>query len=546
MLFQPSNITPDELNGTGTVDVTEDVKVSWFVNGTSALVAYEIAFFQNNAASTAVYSTGKVTLDSPFWGTSYDGTVEYFTVTLSSLDSHGLSNGNEYKMLITQWWSESDSVTQTTASIFITRDAPSVEIDDLPDPLTDKEASFTATYSQAQYDSIQWVRWEIAYADDTENPFSDTGKIYGTGELRIDYDGFLTDTTYAIRCTVETSNGVQATTGWQEFDVSYVLAAASGAASACQLKNTSCVWIRWDQVQSADGYSIMRQTVGEQRLIKIADVSATVGQIQDYSARSGQSYIYYVFPEGSLAYLTEPMQTEPVNVQYWYWSIVEATPMSGEKNTYSVIRAFIFRYGASGVAEGQWSNNNSPQLSLNFTRYPTRYGSSANYKTGTVSGYIGTISEGTLEYQDTVAQSDALFDLSNSKNALFLLTPKGHYLRIHTAAATTMQIDHKKRQMPQTVTISWAETGSTDGVHLIMYPGNDFYPMDRVIMTVLRIDTATGRLLWIVPDNYEGTGSTLSLDADGSLIHTTGGPFIAATLEMDQSTGIVTATLDES
>ena len=79
MLYQPSNITPDELNGTGTVDVTEDVVISWLVNGTSAMTDYEIAFFQNNAASTPVWTTGKVTLGTPFWGTTYDGTTDPFS-----------------------------------------------------------------------------------------------------------------------------------------------------------------------------------------------------------------------------------------------------------------------------------------------------------------------------------------------------------------------------------------------------------------------------------------------------------------------------------
>ena len=543
MLYQPSNITPDELNGTGTVDVTEDVEISWLVNGTSAMTAYEIAFYQNNAASTAVWTTGKVALDTPFWGTSYDGTTEPFSVTLSGLSGYGLSNGYEYKMRITQWWSASESVTPYTDSIIVAKANPTVTMGTVENPLTDKEATFTATYSQAQGDGIKWVRWRIAYADDTANPFVDTGYIYGTGQLQVDYDGFLTDNSYAVNCTVESQSGVQATTGWVDFDVSYTLAASTAGATACQLANSSSVGVSWDMVQSADGYSIMRRTVGENRLIKIADVEATTGQIRDYSARSGQTYVYYVFPEGALAYLTEPMMTEPVKVQYWFWSIVEAEPVMGEKNTFSVIAAYYFKYN---VAEGQFSNNNNPQISQNFTRYPTRQGTTANYKTGTLGGYIGTIDRAKVEYSDTIAQSEALFALSNTENALFLLDPKGHFMRIHTAAATTLTIDHKSRVMPQNVTVSWVEMGSTDGVHLIMYPGGDFYPVDRVILTEIHIDIATGKLIWTTPDDYAGTGSILSLDSDGTLVQTTDGSYNAATMTLDNSTGIVTASLPDS
>jgi hypothetical protein len=543
MLYQPSNITPDELNGTGTVDVTQDVAVSWEVNGNSAMTAYEIAFYQNNAASTAVWTTGKVVLGTPFWGVSYDGTQEAFSVTLSGLSGHGLSNGNEYKMLITQWWDTNDSVTQFTASLILTRDNPVLTMTAIPSPLEDKEYSFTALYTQTQGDSIKWVRWQIAYQDDKNNPFVDTGYIYGTGELQVDYDGFLTDTSYSVICTIETQNGVQATTDWVDFNVSYTLETATEEASACQLADSSSVWINWDQVESADGYSIMRQTIGENRLIKIADVSATTGQIRDYSARSGQSYKYYVFPEGNLAFLTEPLQTETVKVQYWYWAIVEAEPVAGEKDTYSAIAAYYFKYGAGGVAEGQFSNNNNPQISQNFTRYPTRQGTTANYKTGTLSGFIGTISHPSLEYKDTVAQSEALFALSNTENALFLIDPKGHFLRIHTAAATTLQIDHKSRVMPQTVTISWVEVGSTDGIHLIMYPGGDFYPVDRVILTELSLNLSTGALTWTVPDDYSGTGSVLSINADGALIQTASGSYRVADMTLDPTTGILSAEI---
>ena len=544
MLFQPSNITPDEINGTGTVDVTQDVEVSWLVNGNSAMIAYEIAFYENNAESTLVYTTGKVTLvGSPFWGVNYDGTVIPFSVVLDDLADNGLSNGNEYKMLITQWWSADDSVTQFTASLILARATPVLTMDAIPDPLEDKAASFTATYSQAQGDAIKWVRWRIAYADDAENPFVDTGYIYGTGELQVDYDGFLTDNSYSVNCTVETENGVQATTGWVDFDVSYTLATTTAGATACQLANSSSVWVSWDRIESADGYSIMRQTVGENRLIKIADVESTTGQIRDYSARSGQSYIYYVFPVGALAYLTEPMQTDIVKVQYWYWAIIEAEPVPGEKNTFSAEAGYYFKYGQGGVTEGQISNNNAPQLSQNFTRYPTRQGITANYKTGTVSGYIGTINRSTVEYSDTVSQSEALFELSNTENALFLLDPKGHFLRIHTAAATTLTIDHKNKAMPQTVTISWVEVGSAENIHLIMYPGGDFYPVDRVILSTVEIDTDTGALLWTVPDEYPGSGSVLSLNADGALIQNASGSYNAATMELDQDTGILSATI---
>lgn len=547
MLFQPSNITPDEVYGTGTVDIEQAaMDISWRVSGDSPMVAYQIDFFDNSAESALLYSTGKTALASPFWGVNYVGEQQFFTaqVTGANLTSAGMTNGNEYKFLITQWWGDTDaqSVAQTTASVFRGRAAPSLSINAIPNPLTSYMHSFTASYAQDQGDGIRWVRWQIADADSEDKPFLDTGVIYGTGELRVDYDGFITDNSYAVRCTVETLSGVTVTTGWQEFNVEYAVASASGSVQACQISNDCYVLVQWDRVHLADGYSVFRQTAGDDRLIKIADVPSTAGQIRDYSARSGNTYTYYVFPTGSLAYLTEPVVSEPVKVQYWLWGIIEAQQTG--RREYSVISTYLFRYGADGVGEGQFSNNNNPSINLNFTRYPTRQGATTNYMTGSVSGYIGTIAQDTRQYFDSVALETALRDLSVTKNALFLTDPKGHFLRIHTSAPITFSIDHKKAQMPITLTVPWAEIGDAEDLHVIAYPGGDFYPTDRIIFTSVEIDIRTGSLLWTVPDNYAGTGSVLSM-SDGALIQNDAGAFLPATMEIDAETMMLTAEISD-
>jgi len=247
-----------------------------------------------------------------------------------------------------------------------------------------------------------------------------------------------------------------------------------------------------------------------------------------------------VFPAGQLAYVTEPMQSEPLAVQFWFWTIIEAVEVA--KNSFSAIAAHVFHYGAGGVTEGNFSNNNSPSVLQNFTRYPTRLGSSANYLTGSVSGYIGTISKSTLTYSDTLEKSESIFNLSNSTNALFLVDPKGHFLRIHTSGAISLSIDNKKKEMPQTMTVPWVEVGSTEDVHVIMYPGGDFYPVDRSILSTLRVDPATGNLLWTKPDDYDGTGSVFSL-VNGELVVDSDGSFNAATFDLDADTAEVTATV---
>lgn len=544
MLFQPTNIVPDEVNGEGCVDVTEDLEVSWQVNGDSPMVSYQITIYENSATSTELFSTDEISLDEPFWGRDENGDIQRFSAIIESSDlsTAGIVNGNEYKLMITQWWDSENSVTQLTASVFVTRDAPQLAINSFIIPVTTKSQTFEASYYQAQGDAINSVRWMVAEAADESNPLLDTGDIEGTGILRVAYDGFFTGIRYAVRCIVTTQYNIVADTGWDEFDVEYSLIQTTGTATACQLSYTNAVFIQWDKIPNAYGYSVMRQKIGETRLTKVVDVDNTVGQIRDYEAQSNESYIYYVYPVGQVSFLSGPMVTEQVNVKFWFWTILEAVETS--KNVFTAIAAHYFRYADGGVKEGAISNNNTPNIEKNFTKYPTRQGVTANYKTGSLTGYIGSITEDTHEYTDTVKEVDKVMALSSSKNTLFLIDPKGHFIRIHTSGAITSQTQVEKNVMPQSVTVPWVEIGPAEGITVTSTPEDTFYPTDNIIFTTLYIDITTGALIWNVPNNYSN-GSILSLNSNGALIQTASGSFTEATMTMNATTKIVTATLDD-
>ena len=95
MLFQPTNISPSlwgEL-GNGTVDATQDLTVSWQVNGNSPMTAFVITIYTNNAASTQKYTTGNRTENCPFYGTDYQGNTQLFSYTIpaATLSTAGIS-----------------------------------------------------------------------------------------------------------------------------------------------------------------------------------------------------------------------------------------------------------------------------------------------------------------------------------------------------------------------------------------------------------------------------------------------------------------------
>lgn len=279
-LFQPTNITPSVLGelGNGTVDITQDLTVTWQVNGNSAMTAFEIVFYQNNTGSSQLYTTGKVTEGCPFYGTNYAGKVIPFSYTIptASLTGAGMANGNIYKLVITQYWSDKDSVTQVSAAAFVTRAAPTLVIDNMPETLAAKNATFTATYTQAQGDALNWVRWQIADADHLDNPFYDTGNIYGTAQLQAQYDGFFRESNYAVQCLVQTENGVNVSTGWQTFSVDYAASSLEGAVQVRQERgDRSALLVSWSDVSYIPGSATGDYTI-QDGILDLPDDSSVV------------------------------------------------------------------------------------------------------------------------------------------------------------------------------------------------------------------------------------------------------------------------------
>ena len=543
MIYQPMNIIPDEINGTGCVDATDNFEVSFSFEGSDPLVAIKATFYSVDGTELGS-RTG--TLAAPVWGRNEKGELRRLTATLSnSLTSIGMYNGNEYRYVLTLYWDTTQGaeqyVLQRTASVIICRNKPVLTIDSFTDPITSREHTFTATYTQAQGDAINSIHWLIAEEGSEDDPIYDSGLIYGTGDLEVTYDGFFTGVKYGIRCIITTQYDVTADTGWQYFDVLYQIDTSTGTASACQLASENAIFVSWTQIPNAYGYYVMRQTVGENKLKKVAEVDTTVGQIRDFSAHSGETYKYYIYPTGQTSFLTGPQVTNEITAKYRFWAIMEAA-LRTDNESYYVINAYYFRYGDGGVKEADISNNNLPTILKSFTRYPTRQGTNSNYRSGSISGYVGSFAALTREYSDTVKTVDEIMALSTSENILFLTDPKGRFMRIHSNAEITVKTDIKKAVMPQTLTFPWVEVGSADDLVLISEPGHQFYPADAIINTTLAINRSSGALLWTVPNDYN-YGSRLSI-SNGSLIQTIDGAFTAATLDIDSDYNLV-ATIDE-
>lgn len=250
-LYQPTNIFPSSFagRGGGTVDASQPLTVSWQVNGNSAMTGYQIDIFQNTVSSTRVYTSGVVNI-SPFWGVSSTGDTKYYSVTIPNPNLvNGFADG--YKLQITQYWN-GGSIQQISPSYFITRAAPTLNIQSFINPISGRMASFTANYTQAQGDGLDWFRWLLCEAGHENEPLEDSGNIYGSGEIKVSYDGLFTGTDYRVRCMIQTENGVEADTGWVDFTVEYQVSDMLGYVDACR-HPIEGITLRWPLVSYIPG-----------------------------------------------------------------------------------------------------------------------------------------------------------------------------------------------------------------------------------------------------------------------------------------------------
>ncbi|MCH5315497.1 MAG: hypothetical protein J1E81_06255 [Eubacterium sp.] len=114
-IFQPTNIIPSSLIGQGTVDVNDNMEISWQVNGNSAMTAFQIDFYRKSPVSIyeSFISTYSEIPNGGFYGIDRFGNPQFFTWNANepwNVYDGKFANGNEYKFKITQYWKQQGEI----------------------------------------------------------------------------------------------------------------------------------------------------------------------------------------------------------------------------------------------------------------------------------------------------------------------------------------------------------------------------------------------------------------------------------------------------
>ena len=274
-LYQPTNIFPDLKNGLaeGTVDATQDLKVQWQINGPSAMTSFVITIYANDSASTQKYTTGTKSAGCPAYGADNLGNPVPFSYTIpaATLASSGITNGNEYKIIIRQNYS-GGYVVQTSASVFQTMAEPTFTVSgyDPTVPSTYTITNRTHTFSFLTFSdaNLQWFRWvlytNVNYIEGTETVVTttptagrvvrDTGKVYGTGDTSFTYNGFddkLTEV--CVQCTACDSCGRIVTSDLYGFKVDYEFEQLDFPIETSAYTEGSAIQVQWSGTKYIPG-----------------------------------------------------------------------------------------------------------------------------------------------------------------------------------------------------------------------------------------------------------------------------------------------------
>lgn len=297
---------------------------------------------------------------------------------------------------------------------------------------------------------------------------------------------------------------------------------------------------------SGTGYRIYRRSLTGGEYKEIATLPSTITTIKDYGIKSGETYTYdfYAYDANGAFMGVRTTETTPIVKQFKRFSLL-STQYNDEDGCYHVVKEYQFSCNIQDMAI---SNNNSPSFVQNFTRYPTRMKSSANYASGTLQALIGFVDMKSYKYWDSTALMDELNSLSTTDNTLFLRDMKGHLWMVATSSAIQQTSTQKTREMQVTISLPWTEIGDASAVSIIQTPNDAGWDYDAQVLDVrFDINIETGMLEVTYPEPYKGT--TFSLVKNSLVASTPNGTtsptFTISPSLMKPEDGQITATSNE-
>lgn len=254
-LYQPTIIAPSSLNGTGVIDATQDMQVTWIINGTIPIVGWRFIIMENTAESTVLYDSDwrrdyypaidpLPPMIKPVYGRDSNGNPvpKTDTITAAALATAGIVNNFDkgYKLRVDQQYDVYENpntsnvitrktLTQISPVYFTAMESASFNMANWQSTygrfayFADDVNFTSAGVNHEDFDPLVIKRWRLAYqTKPEENIIEDTGNIYnGMGVQNKVYGLLKNGEKYAVRLTGQLESGIELDTGWHNFSTAW-------------------------------------------------------------------------------------------------------------------------------------------------------------------------------------------------------------------------------------------------------------------------------------------------------------------------------------
>lgn len=214
---------------------------------------------------------------------------------------------------------------------------------------------------------------------------------------------------------------------------------------------------------AADSPTLLRNEIEATTSEKFILVQTRVESIIDYSWKSKAQYSYYVavvnMQTNNIRYMIEgDVWCKRTNA----YALIEAALEEDSDTTYDVVR--YWKFGAN-ISSSEITNNNSPSMLTNFTKYRFWQRMQRQGRSGTLSALLSNVQNSS--YVDTARQMDELYSISESTNTFFLKDTKGNFYEIAISAPVRQTLNLSSVVQQTTVSVAWEEVGNSKGLSVV-------------------------------------------------------------------------------
>lgn len=212
-----------------------------------------------------------------------------------------------------------------------------------------------------------------------------------------------------------------------------------------------------------DNPTLLRNEIEATTSEKFILVQDRVESTIDFSWKSRTQYAYYIAvvqsQSNSIRYMIEgDVWCKRTNA----YALIEAALEEDSDTTYDVVR--YWKFGAN-ISSSEITNNNSPSMLTNFTKYRFWQRMQRQGRSGTLSALLSNVQNSS--YADTARQMDELYSISESANTFFLKDTKGNFYEIAISAPVRQTLNLSSVVQQTTVNVAWEEVGDSKGLSVV-------------------------------------------------------------------------------